>query len=83
MRGEWPEALKLRAAAQAQQVESCLKRFALKIFKGANSTQLRRASFALLEAPLAAVHPHLRRAELPPPIVDDLIRTTYAAIVDF
>jgi AcrR family transcriptional regulator len=82
VRGEWPEALKQRVAAQARQVESCVKRFALKTFNGANSTQLRRASFVLLEVPLTAVRPHLRRAELPPPVVDDLIRTTYAAIID-
>jgi hypothetical protein len=36
----------------------------------------------LLEVPLAAVRPHLRRAERPPAIVDELIRTTYAAIID-
>lgn len=47
-----------------------------------NWTHLRRASFVLLEVPLAAVRPHLRRAERPPAIVDELIRITYAAIID-
>src|ERR1700736_362716 len=81
VRGEWPEALKLRVAAQARQVESCVKRFARERLNGTDSTQLRRASFVLLEVPLAAVRPHLRRAERPPTIVDELIRTTYAAIM--
>ena len=82
VRGEWPEALKRGVAAQARQVEACVKRFARESFNGTDSTQLRRASFVLLEVPLAAVRPHLRRAERPPAIVDDLIRTTYTAIID-
>jgi len=82
VRGEWPPELKQRVAAQARQVESCVKRFARETFHGTDSTHLRRASFVLLEVPLAAVRPHLRRAEQPPAIVDELIRTTYAAIID-
>jgi len=31
--------------------------------------------------PKAAVIPHLRRRESPPPVVDELIRRTYHAIV--
>ena len=82
VRGEWPDALKLRVAGQARQVESCVKRFARETFNSTDATQLKRASFVLLEVPLATVRPHLRRAERPPAIVDELIRTTYAAIVD-
>ena len=82
VRGEWPDALKRRVAGQARQIKSCVKRFARERFNSTDSTQLRRASFVLLEVPLAAVRPHLRRAERPPAIVDELIRTTYAAIVD-
>jgi AcrR family transcriptional regulator len=82
VRGEWPDALKQRVADQARQVESCVKRFARETLGSADSTHLRRASFVLLEVPLAAVRPHLRRAERPPAIVDELIRTTYTAIID-
>jgi AcrR family transcriptional regulator len=82
VRGGWPEALTRQVAAQRRQIESCLKKFAREHFNGTDSTQLRRASFVLLEVPLAAVRPHLRRAERPPPIVDELIRTTYSALVD-
>jgi AcrR family transcriptional regulator len=82
VRGEWPDSLKLRVAGQARQVKSCVKRFARANFNSTDSRHLRRASFVLLEVPLAAVRPHLRRAERPPAIVDELIRTTYAAIVD-
>lgn len=82
VRGEWPEALKMGVANQARQVESLVKRFARENFNSTDSAQLRRATFVLLEVPLAAVRPHLRRAERPPTIVDELIRMTYAAIVD-
>ena len=81
VRGEWPDALKLRVADQARQVELCVKRFARERLNSTDSTQLRRASFVLLDVPLAAIRPHLRRAERPPAIVDELIRTTYTAIV--
>jgi hypothetical protein len=35
----------------------------------------------LAEVPLAAVKSHLQHREPPPPLVDDLIATTYHAIV--
>jgi AcrR family transcriptional regulator len=81
VRGEWPEALRQGVAEQARQVQSCVRRFARARLHGTASTRLRRASFVLLEVPLAAVRPHLRRAERPPAIVDELVRGTYAAIV--
>src|SRR5262244_2315230 len=57
VRGEWPDSLKLRVASQARQVKSCVKRFARANFNSTDSTHLRRASFVLLEVPLAAVRP--------------------------
>ena len=59
-----------------------VKRFARERFDSTDSKHLRRASFVLLDVPLAAVRPHLRRVERPPAIVDELIQTTYAAIMD-
>jgi AcrR family transcriptional regulator len=82
VRGEWPETLKLQVAAQAGQITSSLKRFAREKFNSTDSTHMRKASFVLLEVPLAAVRPHLRRAERPPAIVDELIRTTYSAMLN-
>ena len=37
--------------------------------------------FVLADVPKAAVIPHLRRREPPPPVVDEMIRLTYRAIV--
>jgi hypothetical protein len=42
---------------------------------------VRLAQFLISEVPLAAVRQHLVRREPPPPLVDDLIRTTYRAVV--
>jgi AcrR family transcriptional regulator len=82
VRGEWPASIKQREEEQARQITSCVKRFARARLHGTGSLQLRRASFVLLEVPLAAVRPHLRRGERPPAIVDDLIRSTYGAIIE-
>src|SRR5260370_5049781 len=43
VRGEWPDALKLRVADQARQVKSCVKRFSRQSFKSTDSTHLRLA----------------------------------------
>jgi hypothetical protein len=67
---------------QAERITSRLKQFAREMFKSTDSTHLRKTAFVLLEVPLAAVRPHLRRAERPPALVDELIRLTYSAIID-
>jgi AcrR family transcriptional regulator len=51
VRGEWPDALKLRVAAQARQIKSCVKRFARERFNSTDSRQLRRASRAMGRRP--------------------------------
>jgi AcrR family transcriptional regulator len=79
--GDWPAALKQGVADQAQRFEACLRRFARAAFGRAGPAELRRAQFVLAEVPLAAVKSHLQHREPPPPLVDDLIATTYHAIV--
>jgi AcrR family transcriptional regulator len=81
VQGEWPEPLKRGVREQAQRFEACLKRFAQQAFGRAGATHRRRAVFVLAEVPVAAVKPHLQAREAPPPIVDELIATTYRAIV--
>jgi AcrR family transcriptional regulator len=80
--GEWPAALKQGVADQARRFENCVAKFAKDALGGAGPKQLRIAQFVLAEVPIAAVRPHLRRREPPPPLVDALIRTTFAAIVN-
>ncbi len=81
IRGEWPESLRERVAEQARRSEIMVRKFAREAFGGSGAEALRCAGFVLAEAPLAAVRPHLKRREAPPPIVDELIRSTYAAVV--
>jgi len=81
VQGDWPAALKRGVRDQARRFEECLKRFARLAFGRVGPAQLRRATFVLAEVPLAAVKQHLERREPPPPLVDELITTTYRAIV--
>jgi AcrR family transcriptional regulator len=81
VQGDWPAPLKRGVAAQADRVETCFRTFARGAFGRAGASELRRAAFVLAEVPLAAVKPHLQRREPPPPLVDELIATTFHAIV--
>lgn len=81
MQGDWPAALRRGVRDQAARFEACLARFARDAFGRAGPAQLRRATFVLAEVPVAAIKQHLERREPPPPVVDELIRTTYRAIV--
>jgi AcrR family transcriptional regulator len=81
VQGDWPAALKRGVADQAQRFEACLRGFAQQAFGRAGPAQLRRAAFVLAEVPIAAVKGHLERREPPPLLVDELITTTYRAIV--
>jgi AcrR family transcriptional regulator len=80
--GDWPETLKNSLAEQGRRGEARLKNFARATFGRAGPGEIRRAQFVLSEVPVAAVRQYLLRREPPPPIVDELIRTTYRAIVD-
>lgn len=81
VQGDWPAPLKRGVREQAQRFEACLARFARQAFGRAGQAELRRATFVLAEVPTAAVRQHLQRRESPPPLVDELIRTTFQAIV--
>jgi AcrR family transcriptional regulator len=81
VQGDWPEKLQQGVAAHTQRARISLENFARSAFGCAGPDELRRAQFVLAEVPVAAVRQHLRRREPPPPIVDDLIRATYLAIV--
>ena len=42
---------------------------------------LRRAAFAVLDVPFAAVRRHVAANEPPPLIVDELVRSAYGALI--
>jgi AcrR family transcriptional regulator len=81
VQGDWPPALKRGVADQAARFEGCLKTFARQAFGRAGAAELRRAVFVLGEVPIAAVRGHLERNEPPPPLVDELIATTFRSVV--
>ena len=82
VQGGWPDTLRDGVAAQTERMETGFARFAGLVFGSAGATELRRAQFLLAEMPVGAVRQHLHRREPPPPIVDDLIRITYRAVVE-
>jgi AcrR family transcriptional regulator len=80
--GDWPQALRDALAEQGRRGEARLRKFARDTFGRAGPNEIRRAQFVLSEVPVAAVRQYLMRREPPPKIVDELITTTWHAIVD-
>jgi AcrR family transcriptional regulator len=81
VQGEWPDELHERVAEMTRRMEASSLRRAQVIFGEDGREEVRLAQFLISEVPLAAVRQHLVRREPPPPLVDDLIRTTYRAVV--
>ena len=79
--GNWPQYLKDRVVRQGRRVDAAYKRFARDSFGGVGANELQLARFILAEVPKAAVGPYLRQGVAPPAIVDEMIGTTYHAIV--
>ena len=80
--GEWPQTLRDRVAAETERTAGSFASAARLIFGRCGPDELRLAQFLLAELPVAVVRRHLQRREPPPPIVDQLIRVTYKAVVD-
>ncbi len=79
--GNWPHDLKGRVVRQGRRVDAAYKRFACDTFGGVGANELQLARFVLAEVPKAAVGHYLRQGVAPPTIVDEMIGTTYNALV--
>ena len=79
--GNWPQDLKDRVVRQGRRVDAAYKRLARDTFGGVGANELRLARFVLADLPKAAVGPYLRQGVAPPTIEDEMIETTYHAIV--
>jgi AcrR family transcriptional regulator len=77
----WPAPMKARALALTRQMDEGVRDFCARLFGRADAKALRLARYALAEAPLAALRPHVQANEAPPPIVDALIEATYFASI--
>ena len=80
--GNRQEDIKARAEKLARDLEKGLVSFAKNNFGSAGKENLRRAVFALIDVPLAAVKPHLQKGEPPPGFLDGFIRRSYAAVME-
>jgi AcrR family transcriptional regulator len=79
--GDWPEQLRERVVEMTRRMEGGSRGWARSIFGKDGREEIRLAQFLISELPVAVVRQHLMRGEKPPPLVDQLIRTTYAAVV--
>src|SRR5262249_47809552 len=77
----WPRAMHRRAEALGRQVEAELRAFSRRLCGRDDARTVRMVTFAVLEAPVAAVRRHVAAPEPPPTSVDALIRATYEAVV--
>jgi AcrR family transcriptional regulator len=75
----WPKEMRVRAVGLQRQVDEGLRGFSRRLFGRADHKTLRLVTYAVLDAPLAAVRRHVAANEIPPDHVDALIRATYFA----
>lgn len=78
----WPAPLRRQAAQLAQQIEIELRAFARRLCGREDVRTVRLVTYAVIEAPFAAIRRHVAANESPPPYVDLLIRATYDAVMD-
>jgi AcrR family transcriptional regulator len=81
VQGEWPEELRERVAEMNERMEAGSLRRARVVFGEDGPEEQRLAQFLIATVPVAAIRQDLLRREPPPPLVDQLIRTTYRAVV--
>jgi AcrR family transcriptional regulator len=79
--GGWPPEVVERAADLTRRGEAALRSFARRALGSTRAAAMRRARYAVVELPVAAVMSHLRADEPPPPIVDELVADAYGALI--
>jgi AcrR family transcriptional regulator len=77
----WPTAMRRRAEQLGRQVETDLRDFSRRLCGRDDARTLRMVTYAVLEAPFAAVRRHVAAGESPPRYVDAIIRITYEAVM--
>lgn len=78
---EWSEAMRGEAERLGTQVADALLDITKRLMGKATKGDRRAVAFALLDAPMAAVRRHVMANEAPPPGIDQLLRTTYDAVI--
>ncbi len=77
----WPAQVTRRAAALERTGMEALRAFSTQALGSTSAQAMRRAQYAAIDLPYAAVRPHVHRDESPPPIVDELITVAYNAVI--
>ncbi len=77
----WPITLRRRAEQLGHQVETELGALSRRLCGRQDARTVRIVSYAVVEAPFAAVRRHVAASESPPPYVDVMIRVTYDAVI--
>lgn len=77
----WPPDMTRRAKLLRQQMDDGLRGFCRRMYDHVDARTMRIVTFALADAPIAALRPHLERGERIPPVVDSLIEATYRAAI--
>lgn len=81
MGGDWPAQVTDHASRLSGELDDGLREFTNRTFGVISHANLRRATFALIDVPYAAVARHLRKGEVPPHVVDVFIQDTYVTIM--
>lgn len=79
VRRGWPAGMEHRARELRHQIERGLRDFSRRLCGRTDARTLRIVTFAVLDAPFAAVRRHVAANEAPPEYVDLLITATYDA----
>ena len=75
----WPAPLRRQAAELGRQIETELRTFSERLCGRADARTIRMVAYGVVEAPFAAIRPHVAAGQPLPPYVDELIRETYTA----
>jgi AcrR family transcriptional regulator len=78
----WPNEMKAEAERLGEQVDRMLSQATRRLFKRSTPSARQAVNFALLDVPTAATRRFLAAGSPPPKAIDQLIATTYFAVID-
>jgi hypothetical protein len=79
--GDWPEEMQERAARLSGELDKGIRAFIKNHFGGADSDQVVRVGFALIDVPFGAMKRYLDAGRKIPQQVDELVLETVTAIL--
>jgi AcrR family transcriptional regulator len=79
--GGWPAEVADRAAELTARTDASLGAFARRALGSVGAPALRRAHYAVVDLPYAAVRPHVHAGKAPPADVDRLVADAYRAVI--